>query len=226
MKLAAVVQARMSSTRFPGKVLHRVRHRPLLEYVLERVRCSRNIDHLIVSTSLDPTDALIADYCAEHKVECFRGTRDDVAGRFLATCHAYDLDAFVRVCGDSPLLDPALLDQGISTFLQAEVDLVTNCFPRTFPNGQSVEVVRMRAFRDAYGRMTAAAHFEHVTTFFYEHSGEYRIENFSNPAGDQSAFDLSVNTPDQMAIFKRIAEHGVDRQSLAEALELHREFVA
>lgn len=204
MRIAAVVQARMSSTRFPGKMLHRLHGRPLLEYVLDRVRGSRGIEQVIVVTSVDPSDMPIAEYCRDQGVECFRGSLDDVAGRFRDACGAYRLDAFARVCGDSPQLDPALLDRGVRTFREVEADLVTNCFPRSFPGGQSVEVVRASAFQDAYARMTSPEHFEHVTAFFYERPREYRIYNFANPAGDQSQIDLSVNTPAQMALFERL----------------------
>ena len=212
----------MSSTRFPGKMLHRVHGRPLLEYVLDRVRRSREIDQVIIATSVDASDAPIAEHCRDHGVACFRGSLDDVASRFLGASDAYGLDAFVRVCGDSPLLDPAVVDFGARTFREVEADLVTNCFPRSFPGGQSVEVVRASAFRSARARMTSAAHFEHVTAFFYEHRREYRIHNFTNPAGDQSDIDLSVNTSAQMALFERLVDRGEDVPDLVRVLERYR----
>ena len=222
VRVAAVVQARMNSRRFPGKVLHKVRGRPLLGCLLDRLRVSREIDNIIVATSVDATDTPIAAYCSERGVDCFRGSLDDVAGRFRGVSDVYDLDAFVRVCGDSPLLDPAVVDRGVSSFREAEVDVVTNCFPRTFPGGQSVEVVRAATFRHACTRMTDSTHFEHVTTFLYEHPDEYRIHNFTNPAGNQSDLDLSVNTPGEMAIFERLHEPGEDALDLPRIVQRYR----
>jgi spore coat polysaccharide biosynthesis protein SpsF len=222
VKLAAVVQARMSSTRFPGKMLHVVRGKPLLEYVLDRARLSEHIDLVVVATSVESTDTPIATYCAASGVECFRGSLGDVAGRFLEACEFYELDAFVRICGDSPLLDAALIDRGVQEFLESGADVVTNVSPRTFPAGQSVEVVRTTVFRDACARMTRVEHFEHVTGFLYQHAREYRVHNFTNPAGNESEIDLSVNTPAGMSLFERLIEHGEDTPALPATLRRYR----
>ena len=222
MKVAAVLQARMSSTRFPGKMLHHVLGRPILGYVLDRVGHSREIDQVIVATSVEDSDSPIAEYCRDIGVECFRGSLDDVASRMRNACDVYDVDAFVRVCGDSPLIDSAIIDQGVRAFKKLEPNIVTNCLPRTFPHGQSVEVVCVSTLRSAYTRMTKTAHFEHVTAFLYEHADEYRIYNFTNPAGSQSDLDFSVNTPDEMALFERLVECGEDVPDLARIVELYR----
>ena len=219
MTIAAIVQARMSSIRFPGKMLHCVHGRPLLEYVLDRVRRSREIDQAIVATSAEASDEPIADYCRQHGIDCFKGSLKDVASRFGEASDAYRLEAFVRVCGDRPLLDPALLDRGVQMFRETEADLVTNCFPRTFPAGQTVEVVRVSTFRQARTRMTSTAHLEHVTAVFYEYAREYRIHNFTNSAGNQSNIDLSVNTPREMMLFERLVERSEDASDLATVLE-------
>lgn len=222
MKVAAVVQARMSSRRLPGKMLRHVHDRPLLQYVLDRVGRSREVDHVIVATSVDETDTALAEYCSRHAVDCVRGSLSDVSSRFRDVVDRHGLDAFVRVCGDSPLLDSTLLDEGVRIFRGVEVDLVTNCFPRSFPAGQSVEVVRASTFRQACGRMTDAPHREHVTAFFYAHPGEYRIHNFTNPAGDQSHIDLSVNTAADMALFTRLVDPSMDVPDMASALARYR----
>lgn len=174
MHVAAVVQARMSSQRLPGKVLAPLAGRPALAWLLERLAPFE----VVVATSDEPSDEPVADFCAERGVECFRGPLADVAARFAGVIERYRLDAFVRVNGDSPLLDPALVAQGIELFHAATPDLATNVFPRSFPSGQSVEVVDAEAFLAVRGEFDERDR-EHVTTFFYARPERFRIENFS-----------------------------------------------
>ena len=131
MTLAAVIQARMLSTRLPGKALRRTQ-----------------VDLIVVATSTDPSDDVIVERCARLNVECHRGPLSDVAARFGEVVERYRLSAFARTSADSPLLDPALVDR-VMAMLEPGVDVATNVWPRTFPRGQSVEVVRADAFRRA-----------------------------------------------------------------------------
>ena len=176
MQVAAVVQARMSSQRLPGKVLAQLAGRPALGWLLER------LDGLpvVVATSTDSSDDTVAAFCAERGVRYIRGPLDDVAGRFALVVEQLGLEAFVRVNGDSPLLDRRLVDRGLELFCETEPDLATNVFPRTFPRGQSVEVVRAETFFAARPEFDAEDR-EHVTRFFYRHPERFRIENFAAP---------------------------------------------
>lgn len=189
MQVATVVQARMSSQRLPGKVLAPLSGRPVLAWLLDRLD---GFD-VVVATSDDPSDDPVAAFCAERGVECFRGPLADVAARFAAVVEHYGLDAFGRVSGDSPLLDPALLAQALELFAERGPDLATNVFPRSFPPGQSVEVVDATAFLAARPEFSAEDR-EHVTTFFYRHAERFRIENFSAAlpyAGPSHAIDTA-----------------------------------
>lgn len=187
----------MRSQRLPGKVLHDLAGRPLLQYVVERLQRCRGLAAVIVATSTDASDDPVAEFCAARDVNCHRGPLEDVAGRFVEVVRAYDLEAFVRVSGDSPLLDPSLVDQGTALY-GATVDLVTNVQVRTFPPGQSVEVVRGEALVQAYELMVEADDREHVTTLFYREPGSYRIKSFEalQPYGP---LNLSVDTEDDLA---------------------------
>ncbi|MGH3051196.1 MAG: cytidylyltransferase domain-containing protein [Gaiellaceae bacterium] len=189
MHVAAVVQARMSSQRLPGKVLAPLAGRPALAWLLERLAAFE----LVVATSDEASDDPVAAFCAERDVECFRGPLADVAARFAGVVERYRLDAFVRVNGDSPLLDPALVTRGIELFVERKPDLATNVFPRSFPAGQSVEVVDAKAFLAARPEFDERDR-EHVTTFFYARPKRFRIENFSAPApydGPSHALDTA-----------------------------------
>ena len=201
-RIGIIVQARMLSQRLPGKMLRPLAGRPLLQYVLERVSRCRNADQVVVSTSVEPADDPIRDFCAALDVDCCRGSHENVAQRFLETIKRYDLDAFVRVCGDSPLIDPQLIDQGLETFRTGLFDIVTNNLRRSYPSGQTVEIFGAAAFRLGCERMHKPAHREHVTRYFYENPDGFRIHNFTT-AEDYTGIELAVDTVED---FNRIED--------------------
>lgn len=217
MRIGAVVQARMTSERLPGKVLREVAGRPLLGYLLERLARCPALDAVVVATSTDPTDAPVERFCRERGVACYRGSLSNVARRFRDALDAHGLDAFVRVSGDSPLLDPALVGRGVRLFRAGAFDLVTNVHPRSYPPGQSVEVVGREGFRRACVAMHEADEREHVTLHFYRHPGRFRIENFA-AARDYGGLRLTVDTADDLARLEAIVaamtrphwEYGLD----------------
>ncbi|MDP3183214.1 MAG: NTP transferase domain-containing protein [Desulfobaccales bacterium] len=191
--IGAIVQARMGSQRLAGKVLMRLGGKPLLQYLVERLEHSCLAGHIVVATSGEASDDAIADFCRGHGVRCHRGPLANVASRFLEVLDLCRFEAFVRINGDSPLLDPRLIDQAVSIFVNREFDMVTNVRPRTYPAGQSVEVVAAAAFRRGYGRMLDPQDLEHVTKYFYNHAGDFKIFNLAAPR-DYSAVHLAVDT--------------------------------
>lgn len=203
MKIGAIVQARMTSERFPGKVLHKVAGKPMLQYLLERLNHCTLLDDIVVATSTEDNDTPIADFCTEGEVRHYRGPLSDVAGRFKEVLDNYSFDGFVRVNGDSPLLDQQLIDKGISIFLKGNFDLVTNVFPKTFPKGQSVEILSVKIFREAYPFMKENDEIEHVTPYFYKKKGKFKIYNFES-VDNKIGIQLSVDTPQDMDVFVSI----------------------
>lgn len=183
----------MRSHRLPGKVLVEIAGKPLLEYLLERLERAASLDTVIVATSAEPEDDAIARYVRSRGIPCFRGKHDDVAGRILDAAHAHELGGFVRVSGDSPLLDPVLVDRAVAVFRSEPVDLVTNVQPRTYPSGQSVELVRTSAFAAAYEAMEGAEDREHVTPFLYRNADRFRIVRMTAPVPYDSV-RLSIDT--------------------------------
>jgi spore coat polysaccharide biosynthesis protein SpsF len=159
---------------------------------------------VVVATSTDETDDVVQGYCENIGVCCFRGFLEDVAGRFVSALQSCDFDAFVRVNADSPLLDQRLIDKGIDLFCSGNQDLVTNVWPqRTFPAGQSVEVIRTATFRQAYPLMTDPMDREHVTSYFYKYSNNFRIASFTSPV-NLNGLHLSIDTPEDLRSFKAI----------------------
>jgi spore coat polysaccharide biosynthesis protein SpsF len=206
--VAIVVQARMRSTRLPGKALKPLAGRPLLAYVLDRVfRCERT-RRVLVATSENPADDAIETYCATQSVTCVRGDEHDVARRFERVVDRFELGGFVRVCADSPLIDPVLIDEGLERFHDGGHQVVTNNLSRTYPAGQTVEIVDAEAFRAACMKMTTADQREHVTRYIYDHPDEFDLLNMTTGI-DYSDVKLSVDTPED---FDRIADI-VDRMT-------------
>jgi spore coat polysaccharide biosynthesis protein SpsF len=201
--IAAVVQARMSSVRLPGKVLRPLAGRAALDWLLEGLEHAESLDGTIVATSTDPSDEEIAAYCERRGVACRRGPLDDVAARLAEVVEGSSLDVFVRVSADSPVLDYRLVDEGVRRFAAGDADLVTNVYPRTYPHGQSVEVVSAAAFARARSSMSDEER-EHVTLAFYRRPREFRIASFGwAPAGaaDQR---LVLDTEEDAARLERL----------------------
>lgn len=195
----------MTSTRLPGKVLRRFGERTTLEYLIERLRHCEQVDEVIVATSDDPTDDPVAALCERLGVMHHRGPLLDVAGRYIEVVDRFALDAFVRVTGDSPLLDHRLVDRGAALFRSGDWDVVTNVFPSTFPSGQSLEVVAADAFRRARAAMSEPDEIEHVTRYFYKHPDQFRIHNFEAQR-DEGHLDVSLDTEDDARLIAAILE--------------------
>ena len=205
MKIGAIVQARMSSVRLPGKVLMKAAGRTVLQYVIERLQKCAALDGIVVATSTDDCEMPIVNHCEELGVAVYRGDLEDVARRFLDTAERFGFSAFVRVCADSPLLDAELVSRAVERFRACECDIVTNVMPRTYPHGQSVEVVRTGTLRATWPRMNMPEHLEHVTSFFYEHRSEFSIVNLCAQR-DMSDLRLVVDTEEDLERFAWIVD--------------------
>jgi len=190
----------MSSNRLPGKILLPVAGKPMLQYLLERLQYAGWGDQVVVATSNREDDLPVAEFCKRFGARCVRGSLQDVALRFLQVLDRYPAGLFVRLCGDSPLFDPQMIESALGLAAAGEWDLVTNVAPRTFPPGQSVEAVSVAAYREAYSWFRDAEDFEHVTKFFYKHPERFRIRNFE--AGrPYPGLHFAIDTPEQMAEF-------------------------
>ncbi len=202
--MLAIIQARMSSQRFPGKVLQPLANRPLLGWTVERLQQATQLSAIVLATSDIATDDPVADYGQSLGIEVHRGPLEDVAARFCRVVTARQADAFVRVCGDSPLIDPTLVDQAISIYADQSCDLVTNVFPRSFPKGQSVEVIRSSRFLAVWSQVPFSER-EHITQVYYRAPEQFRIINFSSSLNTASV-QLSVDTVEDFQIMKRLVE--------------------
>lgn len=206
MKTLIIVQARMTSTRLPGKVLLPLAGEPMLTRLIERLRRVRRVDGIVVATTTNTSDDPIAALCALLGVPCHRGSEHDVLSRYADAARLYGADVVVRITSDCPLIDPALIDQTIAAYDEGGSDYVSNMLPPTWPYGMAVEVFSAAALAQAHAEATQAAEREHVTPFLYWHPERYRLRNVASPV-DLSHHRWTVDTPEDYALVSRLFDH-------------------
>lgn len=199
--ILAILQARVSSTRLPGKVLKPILGRPMLTRQLERIKRSKLIDKLIVATSNDLSDSPIFELCIKEEVACFRGSLDDVLDRFFNAAKSYKPDHIVRLTGDCPLADPVLIDEIISNHLNGDYDYSSNTLEATFPDGLDTEVFKYKCLEQAWKEAVLPSQREHVTPFIHQQPNRFKIGNFKNNV-DLSGLRWTV---DEQADFELIS---------------------
>ena len=165
LKIIAIIQARMNSSRLPGKVMADICGKPSLECILERVQRARSIHQIIVATTRDPSDNVVVDLCKTLQVNCFRGDENDVLGRFWGAAKAVNAEIVVRLTADCPMIDPDVIDEVVSKFLSADYDYVSNTIERTYPDGLDVEVMSIDALGKADKQAIDPFLREHVTPY-------------------------------------------------------------
>ena len=203
-RIGVLVQARMSSRRLPAKVLTPLDGEPMLGLVLERLGHAELPAAVIVTTSLEADDDAVEEFCDDRGVVVFRGPLDDVAARLVGAAESHVLDAVVRVSGDSPFIDQALVDRAIELHAGTGAAVVSNVHPvRTFPPGQSVELLDIDALRRATELMTQPGDREHVTPAVYRNADEFQIASFAAPE-PRPDVRLTVDEPDHVELAESI----------------------
>lgn len=199
MSTGLIVFARMDSSRLPGKTLAPIGGRPLLGHVMDRCRRARALRVFVVATTERPVDGPIVAFARDEGWEVFRGATADVALRALACARAFGLDAFVRISGDSPFIDPGLIDEAVRRHETGGWDVVTDVFPRSYPPGVSVEVISTAAMERVLRETRDAEDREHVTRYVYAHPEAFRIDNVETDATRYKGVLLTVDTADDLA---------------------------
>jgi spore coat polysaccharide biosynthesis protein SpsF len=209
MSIAAIIQARMGSTRLPGKVLMDLAGEPILARVVNRTRRARTLDTVVVATTVQPADDAIAALCVEREWPCFRGTDEDVLDRYYHAAIAHRADVVVRITSDCPLIEPEIVDQVVREFmeLQPDVDYACNVLPqRTFPRGLETEVMRFDVLARAWSEDTNAGWREHVTPYLQRRPDLFRIHGVTNDV-DLSHMRWTVDTREDLTFVRCIYEH-------------------
>lgn len=233
MKTVAIIQARMGSTRFPGKVMKNLVSKPVLWHVIERVRAAGNmIDDVVVATSVLPQDDIIEDQCKQWSCHCFRGDEQDVLHRYYEAASIYDADTIIRITADCPVIDSKLLAEMLAYWnnlinKKRSIDYLSNVIhDRTFPRGLDTEIFRMNALERAFNATHNPYDREHVTPYFHKNPQIFNLIPYEQET-DFSHYRWTLDTKEDYIAISAIygalynPEHIFDTSSI---LELYKNY--
>jgi spore coat polysaccharide biosynthesis protein SpsF len=228
--ILAILQARMTSTRFPEKVMKLIMGKPMIYWQIDRILKSKRIDHLIVATSFHSSDGQLERFCQEINVECFRGDLNDVLDRYYQAAKKHRPSHIVRFTGDCPLLDWQIIDQVIDYHIQGGYDYTANTHPPTFPDGLDVEIMKCSILEQAWEKASLLSEREHVTLYIYQHPELFKLGNVVNDE-DLSYLRWTVDEPEDFQFISQIYEklypvnQNFTMQSVLSLLKEHPEWV-
>ena len=203
--ILAILQARMTSSRLPGKVLRPILGRPMLERQIERILRSKRIDRLVVATSLNPEDDAIEALCRRLEVDCFRGDLQNVLDRFYQAARQYDPNHVIRLTGDCPLVDPVLVDKLVDFYLAQKCDYASNCQEPTLPDGLDAEVFSFTVLEQTWKEAELPSHLEHVTPFIRSNPERFKSCCYKYHK-DLSHLRWVVDEPEDLEFIRQIYE--------------------
>ena len=211
MNVVAIIQARMGSSRLPGKVLAEVGRWTMLARVVHRVRRAGLVDEVVVATTTRADDNRIVAKCGRLAVACFRGHEEDVLDRYHRTAGAYGAEAVVRITADCPLIDPELIDQVVRAFVERRPDFAANTLRRTYPRGLDTEVMTAAALARAWREARQPYQRIHVTPFIYQHPESFQLLAVTGRE-DLSGGRWTVDSPEDLdfvrAVYGRLGDEG------------------
>ncbi|KAF0150782.1 MAG: acylneuraminate cytidylyltransferase [Ignavibacteria bacterium] len=200
---AVIIQARLGSTRLPGKVLKELCGKPILWHVWNRLSHSQNVDEIIVATTILPEDNSIQSFCEEYKIPFYRGSSNDVLRRYYEAAKKINAQTIIRVTADCPVIDPTIIGKMIETYHLGKADYLSNCITRTFPRGLDAEIFSFSVLERAHFEAVLPYEREHVTPFIYQRPELFTQKNFSNTE-DISFHRWTVDTEEDYELIKFI----------------------
>jgi len=191
MNKAAIIEARMKSTRLPGKVLKPIVGKPILELLIERIKQARCLDEVIVATTNTNADDPIEELAQRLNVRCFRGSEEDVLDRVLKAAQSYSVDIIVEITGDCPLLEPAKIDSMLKAYQYLHVDFMANRLDGSYPGGLGLRIFSRAVLEKVASLTQDPVDHEHVTLYVWEHPDMFSIYHFQNNL-DRKYWDLRL----------------------------------
>jgi len=206
-RTAAIIEVRMTSTRLPGKVLRRVVGKPLLELLIERLRQAVTLDTIVVATTTNATDDVIAELAERIGVGCYRGSEDDVLDRVLEAARSVSASTIVEVTGDCPLMDPQVVDRVVRTLYERGCDYASNILERTFPRGLDVQAFKTSVLERVAELTQDPVDHEHVSLYIYEHPELFSLASVvSGLPARHADLRLTVDTVDDLSVISAVFE--------------------
>lgn len=207
MKNIAIIQARMTSTRLPGKVLLPIGEKPAIKWVIDSAKQIIGVDQVLLATSLDNSDDPLEKFCSDNEIECFRGDLDNVLKRFYNAAKKYKADNIIRITGDCPFLDPDICSSVLYMLTSGNYDYVSNCLNPTFPDGLDCEAFTMQAIERVYQEAKGNLYSEHVTSYINHNRFLFRVRHYNSPLNGLNGLRWTLDTLEDYEFFQAIAKH-------------------
>lgn len=213
VKFSAIVQARMSSKRLPGKVLKKIRSKPILWYQIERLKKIKNIKKIFISTTNKKSDDVIEKFCKENNIKCFRGSEKNCLKRIVDTVLSNNLENIIFLTGDCPIIDVEIIKKAIRLFSLNNYEYVGNTFIRSYPDGMDVQIFRKKTILKALNLAKTRLQKEHVTLAIKQNSMKFKILNFKSP---KNVFfpklGLTLDQKEDFNLIKKILSYFLDKK--------------
>ena len=208
MKIGAIIEARMSSSRLPGKVLMTAANKPFLLHLVERLKRVKKIDKIIIATTKNKKDEEIIKFCKKNNISFFRGSEYNVMQRVILAAKKYKLDLITEVTGDCPIIDYRIIDQCLEIFLSNKVDYVTNCHIRSYPDGMDVQVYKLKTLIKSSKMTKNKLDQEHVTLHIRKNPSIFKTINLMpNREIYWPELGLTLDEHKDYLLLKKIIEH-------------------
>lgn len=206
-RVVATIEARMTSTRLPGKVMMPALGKPMLAHLTSRLKAVPSIDEIVLATTTNVTDDVLVDFAKNDGIKVFRGSEEDVLARVIAAGESQGAQVLVEITGDCPLIDPELVEQTIRMYFNHNVDYASNSIIPSFPDGMETQVISMSALKDAARRTNDPLDREHVSLFLWKRPQEYSIVHLvAPPSLHWPGLGLTLDEPGDYLLLTKIIE--------------------
>lgn len=208
LKIGGIIQARMTSTRLPCKVLMDIEGKPMLWHVINRLKFSEKLNDIILAIPDTKENDILEKFAKDNKIKYFRGSEEDVLSRYYETAKKFKCDVIVRITSDCPLIDPKIVDFVIGKHLGSDADYTSNTLKRTFPRGLDVEVFNFKVLERAHKEVTESYQREHVTPYIYKHPEIFKLQNIEAKGKlRRPNLRLTVDTKEDLQLIREIYKH-------------------
>ena len=208
LKIAAILQTRVGSTRLPEKVLMDIAGKPMVWHVIHRLKFSNNLNDIILAIPDTKENDVLKKFAKDHKIKYFRGAEEDVLSRYYETAKKFNCNIIVRITSDCPLIDPKIVDLIIEKHLNSDADYTSNTLKRTFPRGLDVEVFNFRVLEKTHKEAKEDYQREHVTPYIFNHPEIFKLQNITAEGKlKRQEIRLTVDTKEDLKLIREIYKH-------------------